>query len=452
MLLRAAAAARLPLFDDEAYYWLWNLRLDWGYLDHPPLIAWLIHLGTRVADMPLWIRAVPWLCGVATGYVLFLFVRDLFGVRAALIATLLGQGTVAVAGASTLATPDAPLLLAWVLTARAVWRAARGDRGWWSIAGGGLGLGLLSKLSILWLLAGLACFLAIAARDRLRTAGPYIAVAIGGILDTPFLIWNATHRWSTIRFTLTERPVHLPPGPGAVADLLGAQFIFTLTLFPVFAWALWAAWHRRTDRRFAYLFWAALPAVAVPLALALTTGTHRSYWMAPAYLMLTGVVAALWNRTAAVAAGIACASVAVACILILLPGAPPVPGSEQLYGWDRAGLRAASELAGLPPPALLVSDRYQAAAQLAYATRARVPVTLLPDADSDSIWTQLWGPSARWWGRDAVAVVDPAWPSPDWRGYARRVSELSPLVVAVGPRPARTFRFYRLEGLRPRGR
>src|SRR5690242_8105522 len=47
-LLRAVAAAVLPLSADEAYYWLWSRHLSSGYLDHPPAIAFLIRGGTAL--------------------------------------------------------------------------------------------------------------------------------------------------------------------------------------------------------------------------------------------------------------------------------------------------------------------------------------------------------------------------------------------------------------------
>jgi hypothetical protein len=34
------------LWNDEAYYWVFSQNLDWGYLDHPPMTALLIKLGT----------------------------------------------------------------------------------------------------------------------------------------------------------------------------------------------------------------------------------------------------------------------------------------------------------------------------------------------------------------------------------------------------------------------
>ena len=36
------------LINDEAYYWMFSKNLDWGYFDHPPMIALLIKLGFYV--------------------------------------------------------------------------------------------------------------------------------------------------------------------------------------------------------------------------------------------------------------------------------------------------------------------------------------------------------------------------------------------------------------------
>ncbi len=35
-----------PPIGDEAYYWMWGQKLDWSYLDHPPLHAWLLRLSS----------------------------------------------------------------------------------------------------------------------------------------------------------------------------------------------------------------------------------------------------------------------------------------------------------------------------------------------------------------------------------------------------------------------
>ena len=36
------------LFSDEAYYWRYSIDPDWGYFDHPPMVAWLIYAGTFI--------------------------------------------------------------------------------------------------------------------------------------------------------------------------------------------------------------------------------------------------------------------------------------------------------------------------------------------------------------------------------------------------------------------
>ena len=42
-------AAILPLSPDEAYYWVWSRDMQPGYLDHPPMVAIFIWLGTAMA-------------------------------------------------------------------------------------------------------------------------------------------------------------------------------------------------------------------------------------------------------------------------------------------------------------------------------------------------------------------------------------------------------------------
>lgn len=37
-----------PFANDEAYYWVFSRRLDWGYFDHPPLVALYIYLGSFI--------------------------------------------------------------------------------------------------------------------------------------------------------------------------------------------------------------------------------------------------------------------------------------------------------------------------------------------------------------------------------------------------------------------
>ena len=42
--LRIAYAQLMELRTDEAYYWTWSKEHALSFLDHPPMIAWLIRL------------------------------------------------------------------------------------------------------------------------------------------------------------------------------------------------------------------------------------------------------------------------------------------------------------------------------------------------------------------------------------------------------------------------
>jgi 4-amino-4-deoxy-L-arabinose transferase-like glycosyltransferase len=47
-VLRGVFAATVDLRVDEAYYWTWSKESVISYLDHPPVIAWCIRVGTQL--------------------------------------------------------------------------------------------------------------------------------------------------------------------------------------------------------------------------------------------------------------------------------------------------------------------------------------------------------------------------------------------------------------------
>ena len=47
-LLSIIQATNTELFDDEAYYWVYSRFIDWGYFDHPPMIAAIVKAGYAI--------------------------------------------------------------------------------------------------------------------------------------------------------------------------------------------------------------------------------------------------------------------------------------------------------------------------------------------------------------------------------------------------------------------
>lgn len=443
--LRAAAAATAPVIDDEAYYWLWARHLAWGYVDHPPMIAWLIALTTRLGDGAFLIRLSPLIIGGLSSYALFLLGRELFDARAGIAAAVLFQVVPVLAGAGLLATPDAPLLLCWVAALRFAWQAVGGRPHRWLAAGAVVGFGLLSKIPMVLLPAGLVLYVIVRSGRSLRSWQPYAAAALAAALFSPVVIWNARHGWAGLDYVLSARlsvESSAVVGMTGIGKLLEEQMPFALILLPAYVWALIVPLRRRSEPM-TFLALTTLPALVFPFIPAYAGAWPHGNWLAPAYLAFSLVLGAAWSRPVAVAAGVNGAVILLGLLTSLIPVLPLLPGAEEVYGWREAGARVTADLRDLGDGAAIVTDRYQVASQLGYYTRG-APVTVLPCPRPASIWTR---PQALA-GRSGIAVIDARWdPSVQWGTFASRVTELAPLTIEVRGRALRTFRFYRLDAL-----
>lgn len=202
LAIRLALASAIPLTEDEAYYRLWSQAPALGYFDHPPMIAWWIWLGRHVAgDTALGVRLGPSLGCAAVSLLVFDLARILGnGRRSAERAAVWYNATLLVAAGGFLAVPDAPAALFWMLALCAAARAWNGQgSAWWVGAGVAAGLASLSKYSSLFLAPGMFLWLVASrsGRERLRTPGPWLALAAGAAVFSPNVVWNATHHWLT---------------------------------------------------------------------------------------------------------------------------------------------------------------------------------------------------------------------------------------------------------------
>ena len=184
--LRLVAAAFTPLTFDEAYYWMWSKHLAGGYYDHPPMVAFVIRLGTMIAgDTELGVRLVSILLALPMSFAVFRTAAILFGgARVAATATILLNVTLMAAVGTLIVTPDAPLLVASSFVLFFLAKVLETGRGaWWLAVGAAVGAALLSKYTalffgpaiLIWLvsvaeIAALAAF-ALALSRRPRRAG-----------------------------------------------------------------------------------------------------------------------------------------------------------------------------------------------------------------------------------------------------------------------------------------
>ena len=71
LVINLLQAAFTGLAHDEAYYWVWAQHLDWGYFEHPPMVAVFIWLGGLLFDNELGVRLLTVLSSTAVVYLLF---------------------------------------------------------------------------------------------------------------------------------------------------------------------------------------------------------------------------------------------------------------------------------------------------------------------------------------------------------------------------------------------
>lgn len=95
------------LAHDEAYYWTWSLFPDWGYLEHPPLVAVFIKIGYALFGSELGVRFVTVL---ASSTVLYLVYNQLVKKDVWLYIAIVSSIFLIHMG-SFLTAPDSPLFL-----------------------------------------------------------------------------------------------------------------------------------------------------------------------------------------------------------------------------------------------------------------------------------------------------------------------------------------------------
>lgn len=441
-LVHVALAARLPIADDEAYYWLWSQRLAWGYPDHPPLIAVLVAVSARLfGTSPFGLRAVSILAAVATIPIVYLAARDLFDRETARRSTLIILGMPAMAVGTAFAFPDVPMALFWVLCLWTGWRALTVGAWWWLATGLATGLALLSKLTGFAFVLGLvASWMAGDWRRTLRDPWLYAGALVAIALFAPVVLWNAQHDWALVAVTLNRDPfLNGRSVPENLALFAVAQVGYYGFLAPALVGAGIVAARRAHPPVWRYLAWMTLPLLVVMTTAALD-GRPKPHWPGPAYLSAAIALAALWPQWSD-RAGLRRAAVALTALLsvglvvvALLGWVQPTTGR-----WDRVAEAVDRQLALRPDQMLVLTETYHAGSLLSYYLRARVPVTSSQGA------FVLWQEPAAWSGRTAVYVAEQG-PGRNvaLAGRCGRVMALEEVRLTS----SRTVRLYRCERVR----
>lgn len=273
------------IFRDELYYLACSNRLDWGYVDHPPLSILFLRLSRWVfGDSLPAIRLLPALAGACTVWIVCLMVKRMGGGRfAQMLAGLSLIVAPAVLALNNFYSMNSFDLLFWALAAYLVIRIIDGGtvRLWLGL-GLVMGCGFMNKISLLWFMFGLALgVLLTSQRKALLGRAPWLAGLTVFLCGLPFLIWQMAHGWPTWEFmnnALTQKMASHTPG----------EFIFSQVMqmhpatLPVWALGLYFYLVSKQGKRFRLL---GIIFAAVFLLLIVNQKSRPGY-LVPAYSLV----------------------------------------------------------------------------------------------------------------------------------------------------------------------
>ncbi len=206
LLLRLCCGGLLDLLPEEAYYWCYAQHPDTGYLDHPPMVAWLIWLSTKLFhDHELAVRLPSLLCWLTTAFFIHGLTRRFYGRAAAWASVGLLACLPIYVCVGLFMTPDAPLYACWsgalYFLARAL--VENRPRAWLGV-GVCLGLGMDSKYTIALLVPAILLFVLLPLRRRIWSilARPelWLGALVAVAFFLPVILWNARHDWASFSF------------------------------------------------------------------------------------------------------------------------------------------------------------------------------------------------------------------------------------------------------------
>jgi hypothetical protein len=384
-------------------------HLHWGFVAYPPLTAFCGRIAVALfGTSPQVFRLPAALADAAALILIGLTARELGGRRPAQLIAAAAAFHTALAF-SVLMQYNSFDFLAVAITVFCTARVlSTGDSRFWIGAGAGIGMGVLSKYSIAFPVAGLLTALIVlpSQRHHLRSRWFWYGVLIASAIAAPNLIWLARNHFITLQMehSIHARDIRL----GRTDAFYPEQIKFTLFAFPLAITGLISLLRSPRFRLLVAFFLA-------PLIL-FTILRGRAYYMLSAYPVLyaAGAVAlerALSSRPAWLrisARSIVFTAFALDAALVVFTFLPIWPPHSIAWSWQMANnndckdeigwpelvaqvaaVRDTLPAADLPRLGILVHNYGEAGAIELYGPQYHLPT---PISSTNSFFFRGWGP------------------------------------------------------------
>jgi Dolichyl-phosphate-mannose-protein mannosyltransferase len=291
LVLYAWIAPRYGYFRDELYYLDCGRHPAWGYVDQPPLIAWMAWLLEHTIGTSLHaLRLLPAMAGAGTIFLTAWLAREFGGGRrAVVVAVLAAFMTPIYLAMSHWFSMNAFDALLWMAAAAVLIRVAKtGNEKTWVWLGVVVGFALLNKYGIAFFMLGIVAGLLLTpTRKAFLSKWLWIGAAIGAVIALPNFLWQAHRDFPFLQLMHTIRANGRDTWNG-IPWFLGQQAQILHPMNVVLVVGALIFWFGPKGEVFRALGWAFVATFLVLMA------THaKNYYLGPLYPMVLAA-GAVW--------------------------------------------------------------------------------------------------------------------------------------------------------------
>jgi len=198
IIITTITAFNTELFHDEAYYWKFSQQLEWGYFDHPPMVALLVKIGFLIFHNEGGVRLMFLILNCLS---ILLICRLSKSINEKVLVSIIGS-IVFLQVYGFFAIPDVPSVFFSIVFYFCYNLYVKKETG-------------LSTISISFSIAALlyskyhgvliVFFTLLSNLQLFKRRSMYIIIALVSILMIPHLIWLINHNFISVTYQLFER-------------------------------------------------------------------------------------------------------------------------------------------------------------------------------------------------------------------------------------------------------
>lgn len=390
-IIHCVVAANFGLAHDEAYYYLFSKKLDWGYFDHPPMVAFAIKMFGFLATSELSVRLSFVIMQIASVYMLIKMLPE----QRKWTGFLLFFAFPLASFSGLLALPDMPLLFFSVLYCYFLKNFLEKDD--WTSS---FFLSLIIPALLYSKYHGilLIFFTILAIPSLLKNKKFWFIALLSLVLFMPHVYWQYEHEFATLKYHFFERP-KAKFRMNRMIEYVSLQiFLAGLFVAPI----VWFQVLKKTTDKFDRALKLISTGTVVFFFISTISKRFEANWtvfLTPCLIYL-GVKSNLWDRTWVKRTLLASFLIVFFArfLFVFDPEVVKLKRLKEFHGWDKFAEVVLKECAGQP----VMANTYQIASKLSFY--ADLPIHAL-NFNSRKNHFNFWEKDSKYYQTNLVCYV-----------------------------------------------